>query len=310
MNCVLCGGSSFSVVSPRLRHGIRRPVVRCDGCALVSLDEPDTDVMDYDTEYGEKHGPVIGRGSTPSELFQLYRAYMPERVERLSHLLRPEAAVLEIGCSTGFFLDAIAPRVARAVGVELNLDRGEFARGRGLEVHVGRVEKTGFPDHSFDVIFLFQVFEHVTDPLTFLETCRRLLAPDGTIYLEVPNVDDALLTCFGVDGYRDFYWRAPHAYYYSQQTLPKILAKAGFGGSVRFSQEYSLFNHVNWLFHDAPQPSVTVARGAPWWDPPPGSEGRSSEVRAWLERADADYRAMLERLGIAQNLCYEGRPVP
>jgi 2-polyprenyl-3-methyl-5-hydroxy-6-metoxy-1,4-benzoquinol methylase len=41
--------------------------------------------------------------------------------------------------------------------------------------------------HSFDVVALSDVFEHITAPLQFLADAARLLKPDGILYVKVPN---------------------------------------------------------------------------------------------------------------------------
>ena len=40
---------------------------------------------------------------------------------------------------------------------------------------------------------MFQVFEHINRPLEMLSNCKKFLKPNGVIYLEIPNVNDALL---------------------------------------------------------------------------------------------------------------------
>ena len=70
---------------------------------------------------------------------------------------------------------------------------------------------------------MFQVLEHVDDPIAFLAQVRRYLRPGGRLIVEVPNVDDWLLSVFSVPGYEDFDYRAPHVFYYSTRTLREVM---------------------------------------------------------------------------------------
>ena len=48
-------------------------------------------------------------------------------------------------------------------------------------------EKLPFADQSFDVVYSFQVLEHVQDPYRVLAEAWRVLKPGGTLYCNAPN---------------------------------------------------------------------------------------------------------------------------
>ncbi len=307
MICILCEGSSFDVVASKVRFDVPRKVVRCQGCGLVSLSDPGLGTMDYsESDYRRLHGPVLGRSSSAKEIFDIYFPFQRQRVDRTSHLIHSETRLLEIGCSTGHFLHEVRNRVREAVGVELNPEHAAYGRELGLRIVDEPIEVADIPQEYFDVIFMFQVFEHIEEPLAFLDHCRSLLKPNGTLYMEVPNLDDALLTIYSVPDFRDFYFRIPHIYYYTAGTLPKMLSKAGFTGSTSYAQEYTLFNHLHWLLTGKPQPDHTSASTLPTWLPESDKQEISDEIRRWLSKTDMAYRLLLEELGVSEHLCYEG----
>ncbi|MDG1894377.1 MAG: class I SAM-dependent methyltransferase [Fuerstiella sp.] len=101
---------------------------------------------------------------------------------------------------------------------------------RGLEV---TDKLTELPSGAFGLITLHAVFEHLANPTEVLDEIRRFLAPDGRLYIEVPNVRalrarlaiPLLSRRFGVD---ERYRAYPiHLMYYSECTLRKMLEKAG-----------------------------------------------------------------------------------
>ena len=47
------------------------------------------------------------------------------------------------------------------------------------------MEGAAFPEETFDVVTMFDVLEHVPDPLAFLSVARRALKPGGHFYFDV-----------------------------------------------------------------------------------------------------------------------------
>jgi len=103
--------------------------------------------------------------------------------------LKPEGNFLDVGCATGFFIHGIKRNSRWNVyGVEFGGDAIRFARDElGLEVTEGCLLDAGFPDEFFDYIHINNVLEHVLDPVELLQECRRIIKPDGYLFLSVPN---------------------------------------------------------------------------------------------------------------------------
>jgi ubiquinone/menaquinone biosynthesis C-methylase UbiE len=103
------------------------------------------------------------------------------------------AAVLDIGCGDAGVPIAFAERGARAAGIEPaagSVERGRIrADEHGVEVDLrqGVAEELPFPDHAFDLVLLDNVLEHVGDMDATLREVRRVLRPDGLLYLVTPK---------------------------------------------------------------------------------------------------------------------------
>jgi SAM-dependent methyltransferase len=317
--CYLCDGPGLTTVRDRLRHGIQRRVLGCARCGLQFLEPRRRDMAGYHArEYRQRHGPVPGRRVGPRENFELNVPQQARRVRLLAPYLRPATTrVLDVGCSTGEFLWTIRNRVRRCVGIELDPAHAEFARRLGLSVHAHPLGESRLAPAAFDVITAFHVFEHLEDPLAWLAAVRRHLAPGGVLCIEVPCLDDPLLTLYRIPEFADFWYREPHLFNYDGRALKAMLAKGGFTGRIVPLQDHGLVNHLHWASTRTPQASIEHARGrveliARPAAPVPAPAGRRLEfarrtVNRWVRSMDARYRRLLERLGVTDGLVFIGR---
>lgn len=309
MKCVLCGNTSFQVITNKLRYTIPRKVVKCDKCTLISLENPTENVIDYSgPDYRKLYSPVVDKFLSPKEFFDLVVPFQKSKIERVKKLLNPTANVLEIGSSTGHFLYLIKDKVSKVVGIELDPRHAMFARDNcKIDVYEKPIENVDFKE-KFDVIFMFQVFEHIQNPIEFLTACKKYLKPSGTIYLEVPNINDVLLSVYGLSSFKERYYRVPHIYYYSEDTLAHMMQKCGFNGTTGTAQDYSLFNHINWLLNEKPQDSLEQGYNLPKWNSSSPNRSKENDVlQQWFHKINEEYKKLLEQNGIAENICYTGK---
>ena len=104
-----------------------------------------------------------------------------------------DAAILDIGCGGGEFLAACRDRgFTRLLGSEYSSAARDQCHRRGLAVTSRSLEELIDEGRRFDVVTAFQVLEHVSDPLFFLQSVHRLLRPGGTFMCATPNADSFL----------------------------------------------------------------------------------------------------------------------
>jgi SAM-dependent methyltransferase len=139
-------------------------------------------------------------------------------------------SVLEIGCATGALLSAFAEAGWAAKGVEVGPSMAAYARSNfGLDVFCGTLAEAGLPSRSFDAVVATHLIEHLNDPRSFLAETRRVLKPEGGLYLVTPNADGFQARLMGRR------WRSAirdHLYLFSRRTLGRMLRQEGF--SVRY----------------------------------------------------------------------------
>jgi 2-polyprenyl-3-methyl-5-hydroxy-6-metoxy-1,4-benzoquinol methylase len=140
----------------------------------------------------------------------------------------PPARLLDVGCAAGFALTALRERGYDVRGVELSKPMAELARrrlGDDAAVHCGVLEESLFGGAKFDVITMFDVVEHVEDPVAFLATARRMLSPGGVIVFETQNVASRFARLMGVRW--QHYKFQEHLWHFDPKTMRVLLAKAG-----------------------------------------------------------------------------------
>ena len=163
--------------------------------------------------------------------------------------------LLDVGCSIGQFLGLARDQGWQVEGVELNSDAAHIARSEnGHTVHDRKLEEVGFPEGSFDVVTLWGVLEHLTDPNGMLQTLRRVLKKDGLALFFVPN-GHSLIIRLSRQHNSTVSGRA-HLWYFTPRTMAGILAKNGFQKVSEFSvlpqlHEIEHFLRYNVLYRES-----------------------------------------------------------
>jgi len=310
--CALCGSKESAVLRTKVRAGVERKVFRCNACGLVFLEPRDEDLKEYyREEYRKVYTPAPGRVSASEEIFKTYLPMQKIRLDKLGGILHKEARLLDIGCSAGQFLKAVAPHVGTAMGIEYNESDAAFVRSIGYKVWSVPIEETDIPLASLDIVTVYQTFEHVKEPQRFLKSIAKYLKPDGHLVIEVPNVHDPLLTVFADEGYEDFYYKEAHLFYYAPDTLWRTLERAGYKGDVTTIQRYHVLNSFSWIYTGTPQRSAEVGMGEPSLPMAQGvDEDVAARFNAWIRAADRAYKDMLIDLHLGESLFFIGTKVP
>src|SRR6188768_3493522 len=250
--CNLCGGVEH-------RHLFRKrgfELVRCAGCGLAFIANPPSadDVAGLYSAAADYHGALLDPADPG---FAAMRRIARQHVKMLRRSVRAPRGLrlLDIGCSSGLFLDEARAAGFDASGAELSADTAAFARSHfGFEVHAGDWRGGGYADGSFDVITLFDVIEHLPNPLGELGAVRRLLKPGGLLLQSTPNIDGLFPRLSYALAKRLDYWPHPeppyHLYQFSDRTLAELTERAGFEvariDQTRIQLGYSFGGPASW----------------------------------------------------------------
>lgn len=228
MHCKICAGSSRlkfnGLADDRYGYPGEFDVYSCNQCGFAQL-------------YPEV---------TSDALEQLYTQYYPRKditaasiksgVVRHSNWLRgnpsiylqyakPAMSVLDIGCGDGASLLTIQSCGAKAVGTEFDHNVIGPAQQLGLNIHIGDITTLPYPDHSFDLITMNQLLEHVADPIAFIQLAKKKLKPNGRLVITTPRLGSVQQRC---SGRRWVNWHIPfHVNFFTPASVRYLAKQTG-----------------------------------------------------------------------------------
>ena len=224
--CLLCGPVQCKIMIKGNSFGFEAAdVVRCPHCHLWWIDplpSPSQIVKFYPPEY---YGIQNEKFNQFLEAFvQLFRRL---RAEKAMTINPRGKRVLDIGCGRGQSLKILQQHGYECYGTELSpFSAGKAASLPGLHIFARPLLDCRFPDHFFDPVLLWHVFEHLPNPQEILQEIFRILAPGGTLLLCVPNIESLQARLTGSNW---FHLDLPrHLYQYTPNTITAMLASSGF----------------------------------------------------------------------------------
>jgi ubiquinone/menaquinone biosynthesis C-methylase UbiE len=146
-------------------------------------------------------------------------------LQRVEALKPPPGRLLDVGAYSGVFVEAAKGRGWDAWGLEPCRWAVDQARRRHLNMIEGSLDTVDLEEQSFDVVTMWDVIEHVTDPLGQLRKLHRILKPGGMAVLHTMDLDSTFAKLMGS---RWPWLMEMHIYYFTPQTLGRMAERAGF----------------------------------------------------------------------------------
>lgn len=247
MNCPACKSNKFKALDPFrvLQEGTQNilpvdyQILMCDVCGLYYKDNiPDISTL-------ERYYNSLGDGVWEYSVVHPHEVFLDKFISKLPD----NSNVLDVGCNTGRLLASHSKRL-NCFGVEINTEAAKIAAERGLKVIAAKI-KPGFNGEVlFNMITLIDVFEHLNDPIPFVQTLVHSLAPNGKIYIFTGRTESlpAIIT-------RSYFWYyrlAQHLIFLNQKFV-KWLSKSEPQLSIRYLP-YTHFHfgfkqkiyHISW----------------------------------------------------------------
>lgn len=254
--CPLCGSTRQRVAhsGPDYLEHIpgRFTLAACLRCGLLYQNPRPTRAAVgryYPDHYGAYSPAQSGLRARRGLLGWVTRRGMLRRCALLDQAVPPRPdrprRLLDIGSGGGLFLEAVQLHGGwQPEGLEPNAQAARATAERlGLPVLQGGLEDARYPDAAFDAVTLWDVLEHLHDPLAGLREIRRILRPGGALFVRVPNAASYVRRLCG--RYWVGYDLPRHMCVFSPATLARALALAGF---ARIARRYTSGSYL-YLIH-------------------------------------------------------------
>ncbi len=252
-SCIICKNEAYEDTGKHPRDRKTAKIVVCSKCRHIQM-FPLLSEEEFNEEYATDKTVRTGIDNKPlGDDLEKVRVKFSEWTKQHADLywdkLQGHKRVLELGSGYGFFAEELNKRADKKFIIE-GVEIGEYRLQNyvGGKVHninflVDKIPKEMIG--KYDFIICMHVLEHLTEPVTYLQNIKPLLAKDGEVLFEVPN-----LHCFLTElsqEYSNFIYLYEHVSYYYKDTLKMLFEKAGYHIKNIYTKEiYSIENHIRW----------------------------------------------------------------
>jgi len=160
-----------------------------------------------------------GNKSLFEKMYQFVKGIALKNKLKLINSQSPKGRILDIGAGVGDFLSVCKNDGWQTVGIEPSEKAKTIAKSKGVSFvdHLSELE-----NHSFDIITMWHVLEHVPDLENQIKELKRLIKPNGTVIIAVPNFNSFDANYYGK------YWAAfdvpIHLWHFSKTAIKKLFA--------------------------------------------------------------------------------------
>ncbi len=195
------------------------PLVRCRECEFRYVNpRPRADLISLAYMAGDDPAYV-------SQIRARERTFAAS-LERIERAVGGKGRLLDVGTAAGAFVAAARQHGWNAEGCEPNRWLADWgARHYGICIRNGDLLQLDYQENSFDVITLWDVIEHTTDPRLVLDRCRTLMRPHGVLVINFPDIGSWIARLLGR---RWPFLTSVHLSYFDRRTIREILGGTGY----------------------------------------------------------------------------------
>lgn len=224
MKCLLCRKPILSYLR---KNGYW--IYRCPECHLCETDLK----KDYTKFVKEFYSEGYYEGDPTRSAYADYEHDKPLIVANMRKFLsffdgtHTNRKLLDVGCAFGYFVELALSQGYNAYG----FDPSHFAAGKARSlisadrIQEGTITQVKYPSSSFDVITMFDVFEHLHDPLSDMKKLVSLLKPEGKIIIATGDTQSFAARL--MKRRWTFFIPPQHIFFFNRKNVITLLRKAG-----------------------------------------------------------------------------------
>ncbi len=186
---------------------------------LVTHPQPSPEKLPSYYESKDYISHTDGNQSLFEKMYQFVKGIALKNKLKLINSESPKGNILDIGAGVGDFLLVAKKDGWQTTGIEPSEKARTIAEKKGVSF-VDNL--SGLESHTFDVITMWHVLEHVPDLENQIAELKRLIKPSGTIIIAVPNFKSYDAKHYGK------FWAAYdvpiHLWHFSKTAIEKLFA--------------------------------------------------------------------------------------
>ena len=223
-HCPLGCSSSLVTTGIELPEGKLRQCPDCgqmlSACTQAWYDES---MQEFDVPEG-----TLPQGGSQKRHEQRITQILQNARSRLSNQT-DSVMFLDVGCSSGSVLQVAKQHGFSTHGVEPAPKAAETAgQIEGAKVFNGFLHEAAYPDDHFDIITLFEVIEHLTDPIALISEIGRILKPGGVLLIGTGNAGSWTVKALGNKWeYFDIRLHGGHISFFTPESMALLAEKSG-----------------------------------------------------------------------------------
>lgn len=199
-------------------------IVKCEVCDFKFLSARPSE-KNIDIFYKKNfHNP--GNTFTYGIIRPFFNLVQRDVIQRIKSY-KKRGRILDIGCGNGHILSLLANHGYDVYGVEPSSEAANyFPLSIKDRIFNKRIQECGFEDNFFDFVLMFQSLEHIHNLNALFVEIKRIIKPDGYMWIQVPNND-----FFESRLFAQYYYNLEvprHLYFFNRKSLCAVLRKEGF----------------------------------------------------------------------------------
>lgn len=227
--CPLCNSRNVAKLREAdcSRHPLYRPVIastitwmRCDDCSHVFTDgyfSPEAAAIIFEN---------TNDNQKPGSDFELQRNISARMVASVAHYVK-DGPWLDVGFGNGSLLFTAEEWGFSPVGIDLRPSSVERIKQLGIEASC--IDIAAFEgENRFSVISMADVLEHMPFPRHGLAAARRLLLPEGILFVSMPNYNCPAWRLLDANNVNPYWGELEHFHNFSRSRLYTLMKEMGF----------------------------------------------------------------------------------
>ena len=230
-SCPVCGSAAIQHVLSAKDFTVSGEIFRINECMNCTLRfTQDVPCAENREQYYKSENYISHSNTSKGLINRLYQMIRKRTMVTKRRMIERTCGfrngkLLDAGSGTGTFVNTMKEHGWDVTGLEPDAGARNLAKKEyNLELF-DENKIYDLPLHSFDVITLWHVLEHIDDLSTYIQQLKALLKTNGRIFIAVPNY-----TSYDAMVYKNF-WAAydvpRHLYHFSPQSMKFLVEKYG-----------------------------------------------------------------------------------